>query len=219
MTVEDFITTDYKAFDLNNRIADVKSIFKDLPFTHFPVVENGVFVGMLAESDLIHINDTTIKIAAIKHLLLFYKTTIPDNCIDLISLFAQHDTAILPIIDKENNYIGYFELNEIIHLFNTSPFFKEGSITLIIEKESNSYSMGEIAQIIEANNISLLGMYISKEKDNKTKITLRIDTENANDVIQSLRRYDYQVLTENLDDLHLEKLKNRSDYLHKYLSI
>ena len=219
MTTNDFITTDYKALELKNRIADVKVFFKELPFTHFPIVENGVFIGMLAQSDITHLTNDEIKIVDIKHLLLYYKTNIPDSCIDLISLFAQHDTDILPIIDKENKYIGYFELNDIIHLFNNSPFFKTNSTTLIIEKEDNSYSMGEIAQIVEANNISLLGMYISDKRDTKTQITLRVDTENVNEVIQSLRRYDYHMITQNKDDLHLEELKNRSDYLHKYLSI
>ncbi|HIP48589.1 MAG TPA: CBS domain-containing protein [Lutibacter sp.] len=219
MSIKDFITTDYKALDLHDLITDVKVFFKDLPFTHFPVVENDVFIGMLAQSDIKHLTNSGIKIVDIKHLLLFYKTDIPDSCIDLISLFAQHDTDILPIIDKENNYIGYFELNDIIHLFNNAPFFKPNSTTLIIEKEESSYSMGEIAQIVEANNISLLGMYISNQRDIKTQITLRVDTENANEVIQSLRRYDYHVITQNKDDLHLEELKNRSDYLHKYLSI
>lgn len=219
MNLKDFITTDYKAINLNDSIADVAVFFKDLPFTHFPVVDRGDFMGMLAESDLIYVTDTYKKIADIQHLLKFYQTSIPESCVDLISLFAQHDTAVLPITDNENKYQGYFELGEIIHFFYTSPFFKVNSTTLLIEKDQDRFSMSEIAQIVESNNITLLGMFVSDFKKNKAQITLRLDTEQVNEVIQSLRRYNYHVITQNKDDLHLEELKNRSDYLHKYLSI
>lgn len=219
MKIKDYITTDFKALELSNSIAEAKLFFTDLPFTHFPVVDNGHFVGMFEEADCMFITDEKSSIADHKHLLVYYKTELPDSCIDLISLFAQHNTDILPIINKENNYFGYFELDEIIHLFHTSPFFKSNSTTLIIEKETSAYSMGEIAQIVEANNLNVLGLYISEQSDQTTQITLRVDTENVNEVIQSLRRYDYHMITQNKDDLHLEELKNRSDYLHKYLSI
>lgn len=219
MSINDFISTDYKAINLSDRIVDVATFFKKLPFTHFPVVDKGDFVGMLSQSDINYLSDTDKKIADIQYLLKFYKINIPESCVDLISLFAQHNTDILPVLDNENKYQGYFELNEIIHYFHNSPFFKANSTTLLIEKDRDSFSMSEIAQIVESNTISLLGMYISDHKNNKTQITLRLDTENVNEVIQSLRRYKYHVITQNKDDLHLEELKNRSDYLHKYLSI
>lgn len=219
MNLTDFITTDYKAFHLENSIAEVKLFFNDLSFTHFPVVENEKLLGMLAESDLKNLTDNERQIASIQHLFTFYKTTIPDNYLDLISLFAKNDTDIVPIVDLEDNYLGYFELNDILHLFSNSPFLSQSSTTLIIEKEANSYSMSEIAQIIATNNIPLLGMYLSDATNNRIQITLRVAAENVNEVIQSLRRYEYHIVTQNTDDLHLEELKDRSNYLHKYLSM
>jgi len=43
--------------------------------------------------------------------------------------------------------------------------------------------------------------------------------DEINEVIQSFRRYNYKVITEHKDDYFLETLKERSDYLRKYLSI
>jgi AICAR transformylase/IMP cyclohydrolase PurH len=79
--------------------------------------------------------------------------------------------------------------------------------------------MSEIVQIVESNNITLLGLYISNITNNHTQVTLRLDTEDVNEVIQSFRRYNYKVLTHNKNDLLIEQFKNRADYLQKYLNI
>lgn len=219
MKIKDYISNDYKALDLGTSLDKVNNFFKDLPFTHFPIVENGKLLGMLAQADFVQYSNGEVSLHELQYLFKFYKTDIPDSCIDLIRLFAQFDTDILPITNDKNEYLGYFELDEILRLFHNSPFFKQASTTLVIGKETSKYSMGEIAQIIESNNIDLLGMYISNITDNHTQITLRIDTENVNDVIQSLRRYDYEVVSQSKDDLLMEQLKHRSEYLDKYLNI
>jgi len=219
MKLIDYISNDYKALDLSASAESVKHFFKNLPFSHFPIVENGMLVGMLAKADIIHFRNDTEILRELQYYIQFYRTDVPDSCIDLIRLFAQFDTDILPITNEKNEYLGYFELDEVLGLFYNSPFFKQASTTLVIGKETSKYSMSEIAQIIESNNIALLGMYLSSTDENHSQITLRIDTENVNEVIQSLRRYDYEVVSQNKDDLLMEQLKQHSDYLHKYLNI
>ena len=81
------------------------------------------------------------------------------------------------------------------------------------------YSISEIAQIAETNNAQLLGIHISKKTEQATQITIKVNTENINEIIQSYRRYAYNVISNHKDDSYLEDLKNRSNYLQKYLSI
>ncbi len=219
MKLENYISNDYNALDLHSSVETVKRFFADLPFTHFPVLDSGKLVGMLAMADISRFNNGEDSLNELQNFLQFYKTDIPDSCIELLHLFAQYDTDILPITNDKNEYLGYFELDEILGLFYNSPFFKQASTTLVIRKETSKYTMSEIAQIIESNNIGLLGMYISSINENQTQITLRIDTEEANEVIQSLRRYEYEVVSQKEDDLLMEQLKNRSEYLQKYINI
>lgn len=219
MQITNYISNDISALDINAKVSEVKLFFKELPFAHFPVVENGKFIGMLSQDDIIHFTNNESQLSELQYFFQHYKTDVPDSYIDLIRLFAQHDTDILPITDVNNVYLGYFELDKILKMFYDSPFLKQASTTLVIEKETSNYSMSEVAQIIESNNVTLLGMYISDIADNQTRITLRLDTEEVNEVIQSLRRYEYKVVSNNKDDLLIEQLKNRSEYLDKYLNI
>lgn len=219
MNLTDYISNDYKAIELDTDITEVKSFFKNLPFTHFPIVEKGKYVGMLAQSDIIHFSNEEIPLKELSYFFEKYQIGIPDNYFDLIAFFAQNETDILPITDENIDYLGYFELGEIIHLLYATPLFQSGSTTLIVQKESNDFNMSEIAQIVESNGKELLGIFISDNSNNYTQITIRVNTEEINELTQSFRRYDYHVVTQSVNDLLIEELKDRSEYLDKYLKM
>ena len=47
----------------------------------------------------------------------------------------------------------------------------------------------------------------------------KITAENLNEITQTFRRYNYTILYGNADDLFMEDLKQRSNYLDKYLNV
>ncbi|PHO00040.1 acetoin utilization protein acuB, partial [Rhodobacteraceae bacterium 4F10] len=68
-------------------------------------------------------------------------------------------------------------------------------------------------------NGKLLGAYISSENINSIEVTLKIVSEEINEIIQTFRRYGYNVITQHKDDFYLEELKDRAAYLRKYLDM
>ena len=51
------------------------------------------------------------------------------------------------------------------------------------------------------------------------EITVKISQSGLNDIIQTFRRYEYEIISEHQEDSYLNSLKERSDYLDKYLNI
>jgi hypothetical protein len=125
----------------------------------------------------------------------------------------------MPVLGEQSEYLGYYELNDIIGLFNETPFFAEPGGTLIVEKGVQDYSFSEISQIVESNNAKILGAFISKMESDVVQVTLKIGNSGLNDVIQSFRRYSYNIVSGHEEDTYIESLKERSDYLKKYLDI
>ena len=123
------------------------------------------------------------------------------------------------MLDDKNNYLGYYELEDVLHFFNQTTFVKEDGSTLVIEKETADFTFSQICQIVESNDAKLLGVFISNNLGTKTEITLKISQNNFNEIIQTFRRYNYTILSENQEDAYLADLKDRSDYLNKYLNI
>ncbi|MEL6975272.1 MAG: acetoin utilization protein acuB, partial [Bacteroidota bacterium] len=115
--------------------------------------------------------------------------------------------------------LGYYDLEDVVGKFIDTPFFKEPCGVLVISVGSKDYSFSEIAQIVESNNSRLLGAFISDSHNDIIYVTLKVGSPNLNEVAQTFRRYNYNIEFGNSDDQYVEDLKQRSDYLEKYLNV
>ena len=51
------------------------------------------------------------------------------------------------------------------------------------------------------------------------QITLKIGNTSLNEIIQTFRRYSYNIVSGHEEDSYIESLKERSQYLDKYLNM
>jgi hypothetical protein len=103
--------------------------------------------------------------------------------------------------------------------FNETPFIKEAGGIIIVKKALIDYSMSQISQIVESNNGKLLGLFVSDSDNETIEITIKVTLGVINDIIQTFRRYNYEIISEHNEDNYINNLKERSDYLDKYLNI
>ncbi len=219
MQTTDYITKDIKALDASDNIAIAKKLFNQLTFTHLPIVENGLLIGLIAEEDIQTIEDDNEQLNEYRYIFNLFFTDEKTNWFDLLKIFALNNTSIIPVINEKQQYLGYYELSDILHIFNNTPFLNESGAILVVSKGVNDYSFSEIAQIVESNDAKLLGAFISEANDEIVEVTIKISNNDLNNTIQTFRRYDYTILTSFQLDEYLKTLKDRSDYLQKYLNI
>lgn len=219
MNITDYILKDLKTIHLKSTVKSAQKQCRNFPITHIPVVEEGKLMGSFAESDLQTIESKDDLISNYSYLLSYFHTDKEATALELLKLFANNDCNIIPVLDSDKNYIGYYDLADVLDIFSNSPFLVDESTTLIVEKNEKEYSISEIAQIVESNNAKLLGIYISLRKTDSVEVTLRISSEDINEIIQTFRRYNYSLVTAHKDDMYLESLKDRSEYLQKYLKM
>jgi len=219
MPASNYISTDIKVLRLKDSLNKAKSLFNENTLSHLPVVNKKLLIGMLLENDaqnIIFENDT---IKDHLDLLQNFSTTNTDAWVDLIKLFTINHSNILPIVGNNNVYLGYFDLHDILNQFLKTPFLSEDGYMIVVEKKTLEYSFSEISQIVEVNNAKLLGAIVTKQNTETVQITLKISDHDINNTLQSFRRYNYHVIAGNLEDKYFEDLKDRSDYLQKFLNI
>lgn len=216
--IQNYILNDIEALDLNVGIAYALKIATNHKLTHIPIINNGIFVGNLISEDLEQAtSEQTIQDYDYALETFFVLNT--TNWFDVLQKFSKYDTNIVPVLNQNNQYIGYYTLNDVIKLFSETTFLSEEGNTIVVEKTQQNYSFSEIAQIIESNNSKILGLFINQIKDNIVQVSIKITPAELNTILQTFRRYDYEVISNHLDDSYLNNLKNRSDYLDKYLNI
>jgi len=218
MNIAQYILNDVKPLSVDDLVKEAQLVFNQLTFSHVPIIENGVYLGCLSETDA-HCFDANKSINESRYALEQFFVRKQTNWIDVLEAFAQNSSNIMPILNEKNDYIGYYELNDIIHVFNDTPFLHELGSVLIVEKGVKDYSFSEICQIVESNNGRLLGAFISKIERDVVQVTMKLNNAALNEVVQSFRRYSYNIVSEFAEDTYMQNLKERSEYLDKYLNI
>ncbi|WP_299130870.1 CBS domain-containing protein [uncultured Winogradskyella sp.] len=218
MQLQDFVINDISPLSITDKISELQMLFNQLTYSHIPIQNEGIYVGCISETDA-HCFDGVQTINDCKYTIEGFFVRPTTNWLDVLETFAQNDSNIMPVLDVNNTYLGYYELNDIIHLFNETPFFSEPGGILIVEKGIHDYSFSEVSQIVESNNAKLLGAFISKMSNDLAQVTLKISNASLNEVMQTFRRYSYNVVSGQEEDSYIESLKERSQYLDKYLNM
>ena len=219
MTITDFIVNDIEALQMDDTIGMAQDVFTQTTYSHVPVMQDSVYMGCLAEND-VHCLDAGEKIHDHAHMLEGFYVREETLWLNILEAFGQNNTNIIPVLDENNIYRGYYELTDIVNYFNNTPFLNEIGNIVIVEKGLWDYSFSEICQIVESNESKVLGAFISRMENDLAQISIKIGrTGGMNEVLQSFRRYGYKVVSNHQEDALLNDLRERSQYLEKYLNI
>ena len=216
--IKDYITNDLKALNTTDTIIKAQDKLFDTSFSHFPVLDSGIYLGCVSIIDLESFDDGKL-VSDYRYTLEGFYVRDTTIWLDVLEVFAKNHTNLVPVLDENNVYLGYYEIEDIIKFFHETPFLKEPGGIIVVKKPILDYSMSEIAQIVESNNGKLLGLFISDSTVDTVQVTLKINIGAINEIIQTFRRYNFEIISEHQEDLYINNLKERSDYLNKYLSI
>ncbi len=216
--INEYISADFKPFNKDESGFSIKSFFEESNFSHFPVVENNIYLGSFTNDDALFFDDEKLASDYLYSLKGFfgYKTY---DLITILDLFAKNKTDIMPVLDDDKQYLGYYHVEDMITLLCELPFLNEYGGILIVSKDEDNYSLAQACQIVESSNAKILGIMISKIEDQRVEITIKINQDISDELLQSFRRYGYEIVNKHDEDSYLTKLKERSEYLDRYLNI
>jgi Mg/Co/Ni transporter MgtE len=216
--ISNYLNNDFRALQSDEIVSNVQDFFLDVNFSHFPVIEEEIFIGNIACDDIENF-DSEKTIKDYRYALEVFFVHQNTLWIDVLEVFAQNHCNIVPVLNENNSYVGYYEITDVINFLYETPFLMESGAVIIVEKDAKDYSMGQIVQIVESNNAKLLGVFLSNYNGDKVQVTIKIATGGVNEIVQSFRRYEYEIISQHEEDNYLANLKERSEYLDKYLNL
>ncbi len=219
MELLNYISNDKITVSNQKTVSEIIEQYAEISYSHLPVVHKGILIGNIDKEDLLSIDNPDQKLINLEYLYEFFFAKKTDTLLELFSKYALNNSTILPVVDDNNSYLGYLDFNDLLGCFADTHFLSaEGSI-LLIEKNNKDISMSEICQIVESNNNSVLGMFVYHQDQETTSVLLKTKSIQINEIIQSFRRYEYEILNDLTEDTYLDSLKKRSEYFIKYLNI
>jgi len=207
-----------KTSDLGQTALNWMEIFR---VSHLPIVNNQEFLGLISDADIYDMNQANEPIG--NHELALIKPFInsEQHIFEVIGLASRLKLSVVPVLDKKNHYQGVITTNDLIrHIAGISSMDQHGGI-IVLDLVERDYSLTQIAQIVESNNIKILSMYItSPPESTRLEVTLKVNATDLTSVIRTFERYNYEVKTwvttnDSMESLYSERL----DLLMKYLNI
>lgn len=216
--LELLIRNDIPCFGVKTEISTLLPFFETYKLSHVPIVEEGVFLGTFAHEDALTLDESEI-LDTHRYLWQGFFCRSQMHWLEFWETQLNNESNMLPILDETSKYLGVILLEDLSSIFQQTPFVKEKGALVVVEKNLEDYSMGQIVQIVESANGRILGLFASEMQQNAIQVTVKIASGSIQNMLQTFRRYNYEIISQHDDDSYIANLKERSAYLDRYLNI
>ncbi len=176
-----------KTSDTGQTALNLMEIFR---ISHLPIVNNQDFLGLISDTDIYDMNQPEEPIGNHELTLLKPYVTSDQHLFEVIGLASQLNLSVVPVLDNQNRYKGVITTSDLIrHIAGISSMDQPGGI-IVLEMIERDYSLSQISQIIESNNVKVLSMYITSPKEStRLEVTLKVNTTDLLALIRTFERY------------------------------
>ena len=189
--------------------------------SHIPVVDDSKFLGLVSDKLIYDLNLIDLPIKSQIDKLNTSHVHRKQHIFEVAILMYKLKLGVLPVLDTDHYYLGAITLYDLARRFAKLFSLEEIGGVIILEMNVNNYSLSEISQIVESNDIKILSCFLDrKHGTNILDVILKLDNDELSPLIQAFIRYDYNVKAVYLDQSELKDLyKDRFDQFMKFMNI
>ena len=179
---------------LEDKVSFALQCMEDFDVQELAVVKEDYFLGIVQKADLLDTDEAATLMVVSEQ---FKKIMIADTAhfLNALNLFSKHQLSILPVLNEQLECIGMIpqkSLNDALAKFLgvDSP----GAI-IVLSVAPYQYSLAEMSRLVESNNAQILQLNSYFDETNGAMIiTLKINKDEAQAIIATFQRYDYQLV-------------------------
>jgi CBS domain-containing protein len=189
--------------------------------SHIPVVNDSKYLGLVSDKLIYDLNLIDLPIETQIDKLNTSHVHKEQHIFEVAILMYKLKLSVLPVLDTDHYYLGAITLYDLARRFAKLFSLEEIGGVIVLEMNVNNYSLSEICQIVESNDIKILSCFLDrKHGTSNLDVILKLDNDELSPLIQAFIRYDYNVKAVYLDQSELKDLyKDRFDQFMKFMNI
>ncbi len=219
MIASELISYDIPPLKLSDTGTKVLDWMEEFKISELPVVDGNNYVGLITESEVLDRNNID---DAISDYNLTFKTPFVfqnQHLFEVISLIVKHDINILPVVDKNEKYLGLITTKNIIQYFSQVVSVANIGSIITLEVNLKDYSLAEISKMVESDDAKILASFITSHQDsNKLEVTLKINKTEISRILHTFERFNYTILASYNESEYHKDLQNRYDEFMRFLN-
>jgi CBS domain-containing protein len=204
--------------DLGQKALNWMDVFKVI---HLPVVNEHEYLGLVSDKLIYDLNlaDQNFESQIGKLPMTYVRDNL--HIFEVASIMYKLKLSVVPVLSEEHDYLGVIVLYDLARKFSNLYSVHEPGGVILLEINSQDYSLAQIAQIVEANDAKILSLFVSREYGTKNIVlTLKLNIVELSPVLQTFLRYNYIVKAVYMDNSMLNDLyEDRYDQFMKYMNI
>lgn len=195
------------------------SLLEEMNISEIPLVDNDSYLGLITELDLLDYDCIDGEIKCISTHLKKPFIYEDEHLFEVVSTMASENLTVLPVLSKDDKYLGSVDLMKLVHVIADAEGFKSPGGVLELEVNIHDYSMAEISRIVESNDLKILHSRVTSTPDSSlVVVTLKLNKSDLRGLIQNLERYNYAITGSFQQDEYEEDLKKRYESFLRYLN-
>jgi acetoin utilization protein AcuB len=219
MIASELISYDIPPLKLSDTGIKALGWMEEFKTTELPIVDDGKYVGLIGESEILDRDDIDEAIQAYN--LTFATPSILNNkhLFEVIAMLVQYDVDILPVVDLDENYLGVITIKNILHHFAKAISVVNPGSIVTLEVNLRDYSLSEIARMVESDDAKVLSSFITSHTDStKLEVTLKINKTEISRILHTFERFNYTVLAAYNESEYQKDLQGKYDEFMRFLN-
>jgi len=220
MIAKDLINDSFPPLKLSDSGLKAINWMEEFRLEHLPLVDSVNYIGLASEEDILKLSALDQPLA--NHNLPLIRPFVRYNqpVFEVVKLISKDKLTIVPVLDAADHYIGLVTLQDILKHYSESGIFEDANGVLVLEVGAKSYSLSEIAHIIESEDGKIISSYITPNPENETiDITIKINQRELSRILASFSRHGYFVKEHYHQNEFMDDIKSPYDSLMNYLGI
>ncbi len=205
---------------LSDTVAGALQVMEDYQVQHLPVVaENDLFVGLIAQDDLLDASDKQ-TIESLQENFLKAAVQSEAHFSNALKVMTENNLTVLAVVNPKDELQGVITQTEMLNLFAKQIGVEEPGGIIVLEMEKRNFSFGEISKLVETNDAYITQLNTTNDPTTgNVLVTLKVNKMEISDIVSTFQRYEYSVKYYFGDEHYENELQSNYDHLMSYLNI
>jgi CBS domain-containing protein len=213
------IDNTFVSVDLHDKISLAIESMEAQQCRHLPVMEGNLFLGMIAEDDLLDA-DSTDEISSLRRFFINAFVRSGDYFMQALKVRSKFNIDCVPVLNEKNELEGIVGIGKMLDQISIVTGVNGSGSMLVLEINRFDYALGEINRLVESNDANIMQLNtVMDPASEQIQIILRINKEEISDIVATFQRHEYQVLYYYGEESYNNSLQDNLDHLLNYLNI
>ncbi len=221
MLTTELINSNIPRLQLKDSIAKALQLINDYRVTHLPVVApDGKYLGLLAEDDLMDIEEEKGSVQYFEESLLKASVKENEHFLNAVNCSNKYETSVVPVVNEEKELVGVIAVTDLLKALGDFSGANEIGGIIVMEMERSQFAISEISRLVESNDAHILHLNTTVQPETGLlTVTLHLNKKEISAIVATFERYEYDVIYFFGDEQFENEIHSNYRHLMNYLDI